>query len=389
VRRTEDAERPERFPVAPRSPPPGLAGPDDPAILAAAIAARNCSRRCGLAELQMTNERGLAAGGADRGDLREGAAARSSGRGAMRAGAGRTGESATRPLPTLRRSTCVALALLALSGAAPACAEPRDAAASAPETLDETVCRLIEASAQARRLPVAFLTRLIWRESGFHAEAASPAGALGIAQFMPGTASERGLKDPFDPEQAIPEAAALLADLLARFGNLGLAAAAYNAGPARVAAWRAGAGGLPEETRAYVLLVTGRSVEDWTAAATPALADAALFPEPSCLKETAALRGPEPAALAWSAEGAAPAPWGVQLAGSFSKPAALAAYARARARFAAALGDAEPMVLGARLRSRGFGRFWTVRAPAASRAEAEALCARILRGGGACVALRS
>jgi hypothetical protein len=305
-----------------------------------------------------------------------------------RAGTGRTGDCATPPPPTPHRSACVALALLALSGAASARAEPHDAA-PAPETLDETVCRLIEASAQARRLPVAFLTRLIWRESGFHAEAASPAGALGIAQFMPGTASERGLKDPFDPEQAIPEAAALLADLLARFGNLGLAAAAYNAGLARVTAWRAGAGGLPEETRAYVRLVTGRSVEDWTAAAAPALADAALFPEPSCLKETAALRGPEPAAPDWSAEGAAPAPWGVQLAGGFSKPAALAAYERARARFAAALGDVEPMVLGARLRSRGFGRFWTVRAPAASRADAEALCARILRGGGACVALRS
>jgi hypothetical protein len=205
---------------------------------------------------------------------------------------------------------------------------------------------------------------------------------------MPGTAGERGLRDPFDPEQAIPEAAALLAELRARFGNLGLAAAAYNAGPARVAAWRAGAGDLPAETRAYVRLVTGRGVEDWAAAA-PAPDEAALFPEVSCLKETAALRGPAPAAPGEEAPDAAPAPWGVQIAGSFSKAAALAAYRRARARFAAALGEAEPMVLGGRLRSRGFGRFWTVRAPAASRGEAEALCARILRAGGACVALRS
>ena len=299
------------------------------------------------------------------------------------------GDRATPP-PSPLRSTRLAFALFALCAAAPARAEPHDSASAAPETLDETVCRLIAVSAGARGLPLGFLTRLIWRESGFHVQAASPAGALGVAQFMPGTAGERGLKDPFDPEQAIPEAAALLAELRARLGNLGLAAAAYNAGPARVAAWRAGAGDLPEETRAYVRLVTGRGVEDWAApAGAPAPDEAALFPEISCLKATAALRGPAPAAPGEEAPDAAPAPWGVQIAGSFSKPAALAAYRRARARFAAALGDAEPMVLGGRLRSRGFGRFWTVRAPAASRGEAEALCAKILRGGGACVALRS
>ena len=60
-----------------------------------------------------------------------------------------------------------------------------------------------------------------------------------------GRRSERGLADPFDPEQAIPKAAALLADLRRRFGNLGVAAAAYNAGPARVASWLRGEGELP------------------------------------------------------------------------------------------------------------------------------------------------
>ena len=92
------------------------------------------------------------------------------------------------------------------------------------------------------RLPAEFLTRLIWRESSFRAGAVSPAGARGIAQFMPGTAQERGLADPFDPEQAIPKAAHLLADLRRRFGNLGIAAAAYNAGPARVGDWLRGGG---------------------------------------------------------------------------------------------------------------------------------------------------
>ncbi|HWG04935.1 MAG TPA: transglycosylase SLT domain-containing protein, partial [Beijerinckiaceae bacterium] len=61
------------------------------------------------------------------------------------------------------------------------------------ETVEQAVCRLIDAAAQARDLPIGFLTRLIWQESSFRASAVSPAGAQGIAQFMPRTAGERGL----------------------------------------------------------------------------------------------------------------------------------------------------------------------------------------------------
>ena len=131
------------------------------------------------------------------------------------------------------------------------------------ETVEQALCRLIEDSAKARKLPVPFLTRLIWRESAFRVGVVSPAGAQGVAQFMPGTAKDRGLTDPFDPEQAIPHAAHFLADLKRQFGNLGLAAAAYNGGPGRVSAWLAGSGGLPAETRAYVIAITGRLAEDW------------------------------------------------------------------------------------------------------------------------------
>jgi Transglycosylase SLT domain len=112
-------------------------------------------------------------------------------------------------------------------------------------------------------MPIAFLTRLIWQESTFRPNTISPAGAQGIAQFMPKMADERGLANPFDPEEAIPKSAELLADLKQRFGNLGLAAAAYNAGPARVANWLAGHGNLPAETRDYVLTITRHPVEDW------------------------------------------------------------------------------------------------------------------------------
>ena len=75
---------------------------------------------------------------------------------------------------------------------------------------------------------------------------------------------EAGSNNPFDPEEAIPKSAELLADLKQRFGNLGLAAA-YNAGPARVANWLAGHGNLPAETRAYVLIIARHPVEDWIA----------------------------------------------------------------------------------------------------------------------------
>jgi len=269
--------------------------------------------------------------------------------------------------------------LVAISGAA---AEP------AMEPLDHAICRLIESSAHANQLPVGFFTRLIWRESSFRAAVVSPAGAEGIAQFMPGTARERGLADPFDPERAIPKAAGLLADLRRQFGNLGAAAAAYNAGPARVRNWLGGQGGLPAETRAYVRYVSGRDVEEWTGSGSSVpLAGAAAEPtEPqSCVALAADLRRDRGDNL-----GFAPlAPWGVQLAGNFSKALAIAAFERARQRYGGIVGEARPMIIGRLLRSRGTRPFYQIRLPAASREIAAALCGRIQSAGGNCVAMRS
>ena len=82
------------------------------------------------------------------------------------------------------------------------------------KSVAEASCRIVEEASRAHQLPVSVLTRLIWTESRFQPGAVSRAGAQGVAQFMPGTSDERGLKNPFDPEQAIPEAAKLLADLV-------------------------------------------------------------------------------------------------------------------------------------------------------------------------------
>lgn len=250
-----------------------------------------------------------------------------------------------------------------------------------------TLCGIVEASAKAEALPVNFLTRLIWRESAFQPRAVSPAGAMGVAQFMPGTASERGLADPFDPATAIPASAKLLAELAQRFGNLGLAAAGYNAGPNAVSDWLAGKGYVPIETQDYVLAITGHDIEEWRGEKPPASAT----PDPAepCLASIAKLRiarGPGPAAPEISGLFA---PWGVQVAGSFSKAAALGAFARAERTYASVIGGVSPFVLGSALRSRGFRPFYRVRLPAQSRQEAEKICNRLEAVGGACVVLRS
>jgi Transglycosylase SLT domain/SPOR domain len=278
------------------------------------------------------------------------------------------------------------LAATLVFGSGPALAVNDDAIPQEGETVEQSICRLIEGSARDQGLPVGFLTRLIWRESSFRPGAISPAGAQGVAQFMPQTAGERGLANPFDPEQAIPKSAQYLADLDRQFGNLGLAAAAYNGGPTRVAAWMAGEGGLPYETRDYVAVVTRHPVEDWTGdAAAATIAEFARTPLQTCLQITADIRRLEPALVANSGP---LAPWGVQLAGNFSKEIALASFARARRVYAAVLGDVEPMILGSRLRSRGARLYYRVRAPALTRAEAVGLCGKLHRLGGACLVLR-
>ena len=297
-----------------------------------------------------------------------------------------------RVAPLLSALLASSLALAAPPDPAPPDPGPAPSGTST-ESVEQALCRLIESSARERRLPLDFFTRLIWRESSFRAGATSPAGAQGIAQFMPRTAAERGLLNPFDPEEAIPEAAELLAELRGRFGNLGLAAAAYNGGPTRVANWLAGQGGLPAETRAYVVAITARSVEEWAAAAKGEEADRS-GPGPgepsSCLKLAANLRRPGAPGRALDPVGESPfAPWGVQLAGNFSKERALASYGRARQSYAAIFGGLQPMVIGTRLRSRGTRAFYRVRLPAPTRDAAGELCNRIRSAGGNCVVLPS
>jgi hypothetical protein len=125
------------------------------------------------------------------------------------------------------------------------------------------LCSAIAAVARANDLPIPFFANLIWQESSFEPRTVSTAGALGIAQFMPETAVEHGLINPFETVHALFAAGKLLRKLNNQFGNLGLAAAAYNAGPQRVGAWMAERRTLPSETRAYVIRITGRPADQW------------------------------------------------------------------------------------------------------------------------------
>jgi hypothetical protein len=260
-----------------------------------------------------------------------------------------------------------------------------------PDGTQTSVCLMLEAAARAFGLPLEYFARLIWRESRFRAQAIGPrtrsgARAQGIAQFMPGTAAERALLDPFDPVQALPKAAEFLQQLRRRFGNLGLAAAAYNVGPRRVQDRVTGAGGMPLETRNYVLAITGRTVEDWAAAAVdPAPA------RPVSCADMMALVKEEPtsyiAALEQRIVESNTKPWGAQLAAGFSRDNALASYTRMVKRFGG-LNQRDLIVSGLTLRSRGTRPFYQVRIGANTRTEANSLCARIRKAGGACLVLR-
>ena len=114
--------------------------------------------------------------------------------------------------------------------------------------------KLVEEAAARHGLDPKLLHALVAVESAYRPGAVSPAGAGGLAQLMPATASEFGVRDRFDPADNLNGGAAYLAEQLLRFRDVRLALAAYNSGPQRVARL----GRVPDiaETRTYVSAVT-------------------------------------------------------------------------------------------------------------------------------------
>ena len=268
-------------------------------------------------------------------------------------------------------------------------AKESDAASKTRRASADDICRALAQAAVDNELPVEFFTRLIWQESRFDPSAVSSKGALGIAQFMPRTASQRGLADPLEPLQALRESASYLRELRTTFrGNLGLAAAAYNAGPGRVEGWLAGRRTLPGETRAYVRIVTGHAAEAWASQQPPQFAATDVPKGANCVEVASLITTPPrrpPAATTNPAWG----PWGVQLAGNWSEGKVLASYEQLRRRFHSVLSDRLPLVLQARVGGKRGAAKHILRVSESSRAGADALCAKLRAAGGACIVLRN
>jgi soluble lytic murein transglycosylase-like protein len=130
---------------------------------------------------------------------------------------------------------------------------PQDATASSAPYAAE-----VDAAAQRNGLDPALLRSVIQQESGFDANATSPAGAQGLMQLMPSTAASLGVTNPFDPVQSIDAGARYLRSQIDRFGgNVSLGLAAYNAGAGAVERF----GGVPPyaETQNYVQEVLARA----------------------------------------------------------------------------------------------------------------------------------
>lgn len=282
----------------------------------------------------------------------------------------------------VRAALCAIATFLSLCGTVSA--DPPQSR-SAAKRLIGRVCDLIETHADRNGLPREFFARLIWKESRFDPNAVSPVGAEGIAQFMPGTAKMRGLADSFDIEQAIPASARYLSELKNAYGNLGLAAAAYNAGESRVSRWLRAGGFLPMETESYVFDVMGEPVDKFAdanyAAKIAPLDVKSSFPVacrrlPAIMSNTVAM-----ASINIK-------PWGVQVAGNFRRSAAINQWLRVRSRFPALLESHDPVV--SRVRTPiGRRGIYAVRIGVDDRAGANTICRKLRGIGGACVVVRN
>jgi hypothetical protein len=152
--------------------------------------------------------------------------------------------------------------------------------------------------------------------------------------------------------------------------------------------WLDGSGGMPAQTRDYVAIITGRTVDDWRGAKDQAA------PQPSArCPEMVALLGRAPNAFVASLEQRVSSgiarPWGVELAAGFSREGVLRTYAAIETKYRADLAGADAIVLRAPFRSRGTREFYQVRIGADTRGEAVRMCQKLHAAGAACLVLRN
>ena len=258
--------------------------------------------------------------------------------------------------------------------------------AIAEATFARDVCGLIDNRSRWRGINPHFIARLINAESRFSPTAVSPAGAQGIAQFIPGTARRRGLKNPYDPAAALTASIDFLAHLKARFGNLGLAAVAYNAGEGAASRFIAG-GGIPPETENYVFSITGRAAEEWRKPdarhAIPLIDAKASFADacPELVRK--------PGRIRLATKSAAHQPWGVLISESFSRNTAVRTFNRVKRNFPANLREKPPMIVPVRNLSMGTRQRYSARIGAASRKQASEICKSLRARAVVCIVRRT
>jgi Transglycosylase SLT domain len=277
----------------------------------------------------------------------------------------------------LKVRSAIVCGLLAATGAARAGTETRAEFAS-------KICVAAELEAKANNIDPAFFARLLWRESLFDPNVVSYKGAQGIAQFMPETAKRVGLEDPFEPMSAVKASAAFLSDLRSQFGNLGLAAAAYNAGEQRVLNWQNGKGSMPLETQDYVAFVTGKDVEEWKVSTAsfpiPAIGKGEKFLDDCTSLASRKIKLSEPGIAS-----APRKPWGALIAANFSERTALSMYQRLKLRFPKLIAERQPMITRKKNLSRGTRRIVLVMLGEATAKDAQATCQSLNAVGAPCV----
>nr|WP_255700141.1 lytic transglycosylase domain-containing protein [Jiella avicenniae] len=235
-----------------------------------------------------------------------------------------------------------------------------------------------------------FFVSLIWKESRFRIDAISPAGARGIAQFMPATANDRGLQDPFEPIESVKHAASYLRDLRHEFGNWGLAAAAYNGGPSRVRRWISEGSSLPRETRDYVFSLTGNQPEWFLAEGREVDAqrgDGAEDFSASCLKIAG---GAKPKLVASRQERARPTlPWGVEIARHFRGDVAELLARQLQKRYPRVLGGRATEIVKQPRNGPGPRYINIAQVAFSSKNSADHFCVKLKRSGARCAVIRN
>ena len=246
------------------------------------------------------------------------------------------------------------------------------------------ICRLVENEARKNGLPPSYFARFLWTESKFDPNLTSPEGDAGIAQFSQQLAEERRLEDPLDPRQAIPEAAKYLAFLRVKFGNLGLAAAAYDAGESAVEKWLVGEEALPPQTQDYVSAITGEAIDEFrqrrrTITTKPLEADLPFAR--ACRNLAGEVTDQDMGQLLDS-------PWAVQVAGHFDNDIAAQKWEAIKQENEDLVSD-HPVAIGRVTTSIGRTGMFAVRIGFDSRAAADTLCQTLRTRGTACIVTKN